>query len=397
MRLRLVLPRRRRRGSQRRLGIACAAAVLAVAGCGGDDERPPAPPPLVLGITEGNPHLIRPGDAPEPFARWRDLLTELRPRYLRLLIVWSRLQPSPGVLPDFGQPADGCLRRVQPCAAFAGVRDELVAAREAGLEVVVTIFSTPGWAAGRPVGCERPGTPETARMPADLEAYRALVRALLTEAAAQRVDLRWWSPWNEPNHPAFLNPQRGRCSERAAAASPARYAELVRALKAELDAAPGEQELVLGETAGITPRPAATGAAEFARALPRDVVCGAPVWAQHAYLGVEDELAGDTASVRLLRAVEDALASHDCPGEPARVWITETGADPGDGRAGCRALGAALRRWSDDPRVDAAFQYTFREDTEFRVGLADAALTRLRPAYKAWRAATDGRPGPAAC
>ena len=55
-------------------------------------------------------------------------------------------------------------------------------------------------------------------------------------------------------------------------------------------------------------------------------------------------------------------------------------------RAQCRAQDAALRRWADDPRVDAAFQYTFREDTAYPVGLADAALTRAYPTYDLWAA-----------
>jgi hypothetical protein len=371
---------------------------VALAGCGADDERPPAPVPLALGVTEGNPHLLMPGRVPAPFERWRDLLTELRPRYLRMLVVWSRLQPDPDRAPDFGQPADGCLRGAPPCAPFFGIRDQLIAARRSGLEVVVTILSTPGWAAERRTGCEREGTIETARMPADLEAYRALVRALLAEGEVQRVPLRWWSPWNEPNHPAFLNPQRGRCDPDAPTLAADRYAEIVRALKAELDEAPGDQRIVLGEAAGLEERrPTATGAAELARSLPRDVVCASSVWAQHAYFDVEDELAGETASVRLLDAVAGALGRHRCAAGPRKLWITETGVDPDAGRAGCRTLAAALRRWGDDPRVDAAFQYTFREDTAFRVGLADAGLTELRPAYKAWRAAADGRPDRAPC
>ena len=47
----------------------------------------------------------------------------------------------------------------------------------------------------------------------------------------------------------------------------------------------------------------------------------------------------------------------------------------------------SLRRWNDDPRVDAVFQYTFRDDPVFPVGLADAKLTKAWPAYdlfKAW-------------
>ena len=48
-------------------------------------------------------------------------------------------------------------------------------------------------------------------------------------------------------------------------------------------------------------------------------------------------------------------------------------------------MAAQLRAWRADPRVRAAFQYTLRDDPIFPVGLADAGLTRLYPAYEAWR------------
>jgi len=335
---------------------------------------------------------------PERFEPWRDALARLHPRYLRLLVVWSRLQPRRDAPPDWAAPADGCLRGRRPCAVFFGVRDELRAARAAGLQVVVTILATPPWASARAAGCERPATSPRSRMPADLGDYRALVRSLLAEARRVGVELRWWSPWNEPNHPAFLNPQRAGCSPTAPPAAPAAYARLARALHAELDAAPGDQRIVLGETAGLSSSTATTtSAAGFARALPRDVVCGAGVWAQHAYLGVRDDLAGDGDPGGVLRGVEAALAAHGCPGRALPVWVTETGVAAGSGERGCRALAGALRAWADDPRVEAAFQYTFREDDAFRVGLADAELTELRPAYAAWRAAADGAPDAAPC
>jgi hypothetical protein len=359
----------------------------------------PAPPPeplapLAIGITESNPHLIAPGAQPAEFVAWRDRLAALRPRLLRVLVDWRRVQPSPTAGPDWFQPADGCLRGLPPCAAFNGIADQLRAANAAGLQPVVTILNTPDWAASPPGGCEGDAGPR-ARVPADLEAYRVLVRSLLELGAAEGVALPWWSAWNEPNHPTFLGPQRERCGEASRALTPDAYAELVRAMKAELDAAPGEQRIVLGDVAGFgAPKPDAAGAAEFAAALPADVVCAASVWAQHAYVKVEGELAGDAGGEAgapgLLRGVEDALDAKRCPGGAMPVWITETGADPGDGRGGCEAMVRTLAAWYDDPRVDAAFQYTFREDTEFRTGLADPRLTEPRPAYAAWSAFAEG-------
>ena len=69
--------------------------------------------------------------------------------------------------------------------------------------------------------------------------------------------------------------------------------------------------------------------------------------------------------------------------------------------AGCEAMDAALRAWAANPRVDAAFQYTFREDTAYPVGLADARLTRTYPTYDLWRSwgarAPDDPAPPSSC
>lgn len=376
---------------------------------------PPAPPPprlpqageepLVAGLTEANPHLIAPGHQPPEFAPWRDRVAALRPSYLRVLVDWRRVQPSPDQPPDWTQPADGCLRGIPPCAAFSGIADQLRAAKAAGMTPVIVVLNTPEWAAAEPRGCESDEAGPAARMPADLDAYRALVRSLLELGRREQIALPWWAPWNEPNHPLFLGPQRERCARDAAPVTPGLYAELARAMLAELEAAPGEQRLILGETAGFdAPRVNAVGAAELAAALPRDVVCAGAAWGQHAYVKVDDELAADAddaaaepGSPELLAAVERALDRHGCPGDPLPIWITETGTDSSSGTAGCTAMAQALAAWRDDPRVQAAFQYTFREDTEFRVGLADAQLTALEPAYAAWLARAAGRELVAAC
>lgn len=354
--------------------------------------------PLVAGLTEANPHLIAPGEQPPGFAPWRDRAAALRMTYLRVLVDWRRVQPSADAPPDFAQPADGCLRGHPPCAPFAGIVDQLRAARAAGMTPVIVVLNTPEWAAAPARGCEARDAGAAARMPADLDAYRALVRALLELGRAEGIELPWWAPWNEPNHPLFLGPQRRACDDGAPALTPALYADLARAMGAELDAAPGEQRIVLGEVAGFdAPRDNAVGAAEFAAQLPRDVACAGAVWGQHAYVRVDDELAADAGeaaapgSIDVLDAVTEALAGHDCPGGPPPIWITETGTDPATGADGCRAMARALEAWRDDPRVQAVFQYTFREDTAFPVGLADAGLTTLEPAYAAWLARAEDR------
>jgi hypothetical protein len=168
-------------------------------------------------------------------------------------------------------------------------------------------------------------------------------------------------------------------------------------MRRALDEAPGDQQLVLGETAGATtPSAKRSTVGEFIAGLPRDLVCSAAAWGQHAYIGAEDPV----------DAVSRALAAGGCPGPPPPIWITETGVGAVDTSfaltrgirseaAGCRRLHAALVRWWRDPRVGAAFQYTFREDNLFRVGLVTTHLTRARPVLREWQA-WGARPSPSA-
>jgi hypothetical protein len=319
----------------------------------------------------------------------------------------------PDVPADLERPNDGCLRGLPPCGAYAGIREELQAiaseqhARNGLPQVLVVIYGIPAWAARPPSGCERSDAAPRSRPITDagLAAYQALLKGLVALGQSTGVALQWWSPWNEPNHPAFISPQRAACSARAPSRAAAVYAQLVRAARTALDAAPGEQQLVLGEMAGITQAtPRTSSVAEVVRALPDDVACASRTWAQHDYA----ELRRDPGDGDPVKALEAALDARACT-RGAHIWVTETGAggdDPGGPRptddaalrAGCRAQAALLDRWAADPRVDVAFQYTFREDTAYPVGLADAGLTRLYPTYdlwKAWGARAPSAPPPA--
>ena len=133
---------------------------------------------------------------------------------------------------------------------------------------------------------------------------------------------------------------------------------------------------------------------EFIRDLPRGLVCGARVWAQHAYIGGTDPVA----------AVKAALAARGCPRRQS-IWITETGVGPAPGglslargitseAQGCRLLHRRLVAWDRDPRVTLAVQYTFREDNLFPTGLVTSDLSRARPALREWQA-WGGRPSAA--
>jgi hypothetical protein len=431
MRLRLLLQGRRRGrglgGLIRGLGAA-SAALLLLAGCGGKSQQPPAsspsapatttapaPPPappeqrLALGLTEANPSLISPGEVATDFPAWRDRVAALRPTYYRVVVDWAKIQPDAGRPPDLTAEQDGCMRGIAPCGPYAGLRAQLTAARDqqrhdGGFAVVVVLQGVPDWADHGPRGCERSRTLPRNRpiTRAGLDGYRRLIRDVLALGRELDVPLRWWSPWNEPNHPAFISPQRNRCIAEARTVAPRAYARLARAARTELAAAPGRHDLVLGDLAGVEgPTKKVTGVGEFVDHLPDDVACSAAVWAQHNYAqpgGGAPDAVGE---------LERALARRPCTaGTP--IWVTETGV--GGARLGrarkttpaalarqCRSYAHALERWDADPQVTAAFQYTFREDPAFLVGLADPALTRTFPPYElllAWATARPTDPAP---
>ena len=350
---------------------------------------PPATrkPALELGLTEADPRLLiaaRPGSAG---AR----AVALKPRYVRVLVDWSRVQPRAHRAPNWNAPAGGCPRARPGChtgLSLIALLKTIKARRHAdgGWQVVVVPYFTPAWAATAPRGCQRPGTGARAQMP-QIAAYRAFLRALQRLGDELGMDLPYWAPWNEPNHPGFLNPQRAVCDKRSPALAPALYAQLVRAARAELRP---DQQLVIGELAGLdAPRPYGASAPEFVRALPPDVACAGDAFGQHVYIGergrggrppaVVNPATATVQASALVDAVDRALLDHGCR---TPIWISETGTF--DHR--CEAMAAALRTWADDPRVDAAFQYTFRDAPAFPVGLVSSSLRTTYRSYTAWHA-----------
>ena len=263
-----------------------------------------------MGVTEFNPNLVASPEAkevPEPWNAVRDKLGAIKPAYFRLVIDWASIQPSAEGPASMDQPQGGCMRAVGPCLGWGGVREQLRALasrqREGGWTTLVVFTSTPDWAASPPSGCERPQAVPRARPPrADaLPAYRALVEQVLATAREEGAALTYFSPWNEPNHPAFISPQRPACDPAVPSTAPAAYAQIATTLQQALEAAPGDQQLVLGETAGLMKSTRyVTSVPDFIAGLPKELVCATTVWSQHAYIGGDDPV----------EQADAALAAH---------------------------------------------------------------------------------------
>ena len=224
---------------------------------------------------------------PGRFAAWRDRLAALRPRYYRLVVDWAAAAARPGSR-QLGRspPTAACAasRRAWPTAASATccAPSPPSSRRRGGFEVLVSALRRAGLGGPRGRRLRALEHPPRARgrsttRPRRLPRPHPLAGRLARE---EGVALRWWTPWNEPNGPFFISPQRQGCSTISTALAPGVYTRLARAVHAELEAAPGRQGLVVGELAGLQ-RPRARCAAsipEFFDALPDDVVCAAAVF-----------------------------------------------------------------------------------------------------------------------
>ena len=270
----------------------------------------------------------------------------------------------------------------------------------------MVITGTPEWAARPAGGCERAEHARRARAPPRRGDGRLPASFVERRARARRARsarrCATGAPWNEPNHPFFISPAarglrreravgRGRALRRAdAQRSSARWTPR-RATRSSCSASSP------GSTSG---RPKSTSIREFIADLPRDLVVLRPtVWSQHGYVGGVDPVDD----------VERAPAPQAAATKPS-IWITETGVGaPHAGEAArtsrqpqapglpapAPAAGALVR----DPRVTAAFQYTFREDDLFPTGLITTELTRAYPALasgQAWGGSAAEADRPAA-
>jgi hypothetical protein len=371
----------------------------------------PAPPGAALGLTEDNAQLLwnpaaAQGSTVAGFPAARGELTALHPTYIRLLVDWARLQPDPSRPPALEAEVSGCVRELGPCAAYAGIAGELAAiasqqrADPGSFQVVLDILGAPSWAAAPAHGCERPGDEAFARplLASGLAAYRTLIADLLALGRREDVALRYWSPWNEPNDPRFITPQRASCDAASPAVSPAVYSSLAEAMAQELEAAGPGHELLLGELGGYASGSAhRTSVGDFIAGLPAGVLCLGHIWAVHAYA-----VQGRAEPPDPVGLLEKALAARGGCAADASIWVTEAGAgdaDPGRPRAGlpgeerraCEVLAEQVLGWESNPRVAAVFQFSFRDDPAFPVGLVSSDLSRAYPVYGMWRALARAR------
>ena len=290
----------------------------------------PGPNKLAIGITEQNPNFVW---APPPRGprAVRPLARRAGEDAARLRTGCSStgraLQPEQGRPADLDAPNDGCLRDTPPCAGWArraraarGARlapegGRLGGARGAhGLARVGGAAAVPSASApARSRSTARRSARGAARVPASSS------RRCSRRRSEEGAELRYWAPWNEPNHPFSLSPQRDALREERASRS--RSSPTSRIAQAHARGArrgAGRAGLHARRAGRPGPREADHDhrSASSSAACPADLVCGT-----HGLdpARLRRRARGGAAARRC-----GPCAAKDCEREHA-IWITETG------------------------------------------------------------------------
>jgi hypothetical protein len=159
-----------------------------------------------------------------------DEIEALGVRWIRMVLYWNRVAPSPnrGSRPD--------VRLTNPASYDWTSYERVVAeARARGIRVLLTPSGpVPRWAT------------LTRQNHVDYPSPTYFYRFMKAAGRQFGARIRYWSIWNEPNHPEFLGPQY----RRGKAYSPRLYRRLVQRARKALDrTGNGRDRVLMGETA----------------------------------------------------------------------------------------------------------------------------------------------------
>lgn len=214
----------------------------------------------------------------DPSFRWVDnratriqASAEANASIMRLLVQWNlaaKTRPA-----NAADPFD-------PAYVFGDVDEAVRSAQDHGVEVILTLSGTPGWANGGKNSNVMP------RNVADFTAFALAIASRYSGRFEGFPFVRFWSVWNEPNLQLFLTPQ---FNKRGRSVAPANYAKLYAAAYAGIKGGNRLARVAIGETsargsdkpAGIRPTHSPGKFAELvAKANPR---LKFDAWSHHPY------------------------------------------------------------------------------------------------------------------
>jgi hypothetical protein len=149
---------------------------------------------------------------------------------MRLLVHWNATAPRRPA-----KPADP----LDPAYDFGDLDEAVRNAQKSDLEVLLTLYGTPGWANG--------GRGANA-MPGKVKDFKYFAQAIASRYSGRFEEypyVRFWSVWNEPNLQVFLKPQ---FDKRGNSVAPRNYAKLYAAAHAGIKAGNPTARVGIGET-----------------------------------------------------------------------------------------------------------------------------------------------------
>ena len=313
-----------------------------------------------------------------------DRAKEANATLIRTTVYWDKVAPT--------RPAQA-LNAFDPAYKWDDL-DELVRnAQVRGMEVMLTIWGTPGWANGNK---------GRNRMPAKLGDLRTFSTALATRYSGRYRGLphvRFYSVWNEPNLELFLAPQ---FNTKGKSVSPAMYAGLYRAAYTGIKLGNRNAKVAIGETSARgrdkkTKNPRQQDAhspGKFAELLAKaDRTLKFDAWAHHPYpstpdMRPEQVVRWPNVSLTMLgrfgKEIDGWFKRTNVP-----IWVTEYGhetASPGHRGVSPSTqadyVSRAFKLARQNPRVEMFVWFILRDHagTPWQSGLLEENGT-LKPAF----------------
>jgi hypothetical protein len=310
-------------------------------------------PPRALTVALQDDQL--PVVSPELIGGRIDRIVASGARFTRVDVYWVEIAANRPAAPrDPGDPAYSWSR-------YDAILDGLSAR---GIEPMVAFSRTPGWA----------NDGKGPEWSPDGEAYAAFVRAFATRySGGAHARVRLFEPWNEPNNPLTFMPQWEGSGTQVAAASPARYADLLRRAWTEVKAVSDQSQVIGLSLAHVeTSAPPAGGVSvtDFIQAL----VANAPPMdaaAIHLAPGAAPNAPSEAipSFATLPRLVQDI--DRVAPGAPVMVTQFGFSTPPGGLSEADQAtfLTQALDRMAAVPRIRLAVWFSLQDTPERPSGL----------------------------
>jgi polysaccharide biosynthesis protein PslG len=209
----------------RRSTVAIAVALVAVLGAS------------AVATTAGAANRMWVGFHDDPSFRWASDRSEriqasadVGASVMRLLVHWNQVAPQRPARP--ADPFD-------PSYNFGDVDEAIRTARNANLQVLVTLYGTPRWANGGR---------GASFVPTRFHDFKRFAQAIASRYSGRHADhpqVRFWSVWNEPNLQRFLRPQ---FDKRGKPLAPKNYAALYAAAYQGIKTGNPAAKVAIGET-----------------------------------------------------------------------------------------------------------------------------------------------------